>query len=250
MKQAKTYVRHLIFKTMGTPHFIRRIEWQRMFEWLDPKEGERILDVACGDGVLSLKIAERCCGVCGIDISGDAIENAKRLAERAGIACEFKVEGAEVLPYPDEYFDKIVCSSSLEHFKDDVNALKEMHRVLKPYGKVVLTTDSFTYPISDELKERHREIAYVVNYYTRETLKGRFEIAGFEMYRSEYLLNSWLTGLFFNFGIKIRWSGKLWIVVSFIAYPLCLMSDRLLGVNDEGYTLIAEAEKVNSSKAS
>ena len=246
----KDYIRHLIFKTMGTPQFIRRIEWQRMFEWLDPKEGERILDVACGDGVLSLKIAERCCDVCGIDISEDVIENAKHFAEREGIPCEFKVGSAEDLPYLDEHFDKIICSSSLEHFKDDVKALKEIYRVLKPYGKVVLTADSFTYPINDELKERHRKIAYVVNYYTRETLKERFEIAGFEICRSEYLLNSWLTSLFFNFGIKIRWSGKLWIVVSFIAHPLCLMSDRLLGVKDEGYTLIAEAEKINSSKES
>ena len=72
------------------------------------------------------------------------------------------------MPYPDEYFDKVVCSSSLEHFKDDIKALKEMHRVLKPNGSVVLTTDSFAYPISDELKEMHKEIAYVVNYYTPE----------------------------------------------------------------------------------
>lgn len=71
---------------------------------------------------------------------------------------------------------------------------------------------------------------------------GRFEIAGFEMRRSEYLLNSWLTSLFFNFGIKIRWSGKLWMVVSFIAYPLCLISEELFGMRDKGYTLIAEGE--------
>ena len=246
----KNYIRHLIFKTMGTLHFIRQIEWKSMFEYLDPKEGERVLDVACGEGVLSLKIAEKGCAVSGIDISEDVVENAKHLAEREGIPCEFKVGSAEDLPYPDEHFDKIICSSSLEHFKDDVKALKEMHRVLKPRGKVVLTTDSFTYPISDELKERHRKIAYVVNYYTRETLKERFELAGFVVCRSGYLLNSWITSLFFNFGIKIRWSGNLWIVVSFIAYPLCRMSDRLLGVEDKGYTLIAEAEKVNSSKES
>jgi ubiquinone/menaquinone biosynthesis C-methylase UbiE len=96
----------------------------------------------------------------------------------------------------------------LEHFKDDIKALKEMNRVLKPNGSVVLTTDSFTYPISDELKEMHRKIAYVVNYYTPEKLKEQFEISGFEMNQSKYLLNS-----------RIK-----------------------------GYTLIAEARKVKSSK--
>ena len=131
----------------------------------------------------------------------------------------------------------------MEHFKDDIKALKETHRILKPNGTVVLTTDSFTYPVRDELKEEHRKIAYAVNYYTRETLKERFEISGFEMCRSKYLLNSRITSFFFKIGVELRWSGILWMVVSFIAYPLCLMSDRLFGVRDKGYTLIAEGEK-------
>ena len=128
---------------------------------------------------MSLKIAERRCEVHGIDLSMNAINSAKRLAKREKIPCKFEVENAEDLPYPDGYFDKVVCSSSVEHFKDDSKALKEMHRVLKPDGSVVLTTDSFTYPISDELKDVHRKIAHVVNYYTRETLKERFKILRF-----------------------------------------------------------------------
>lgn len=236
----KNYIGHLIYKTMGTTEFIRRIEWRSMLEWLDPKEGERILDIACGGGVLSLKIAEKGCEVRGVDTSEDAIKYAKRLAEREKIACEFEIGSAEDLPYPDRYFDKVVCSSSLEHFKDDIRALKEMHRVLKPNGGVVLTTDSFTYPVKDELKEKHKEIAYVVNYYTAETLKERFEIAGFEMKRSKYLLNSRITSFFFKIGIELEWSGKLWMVISFVAYPLCLMSDRLFGKKNIGYTVIAE----------
>ena len=201
-------------------------------------------------GALSLKIAERGCKVHGIELSEDAINSAKRLAEREKIACEFKVGSAEDLPYPDGYFDKAVCSSSLEHFKDDIKALRGMNRVLKLNGSVVLTTDSFNYPVSEELKEMHRKIAYIANYYTIEKLKERFEIAGFEMNRNKYLLNSWLTSFFFKSGVKIKWSGKLWMVVSFIAYPLCLVSDRLFGVKDKEYTLIAEAEKVKSSKES
>ena len=201
-----------------------------------------------GGGALSFKIAEKGCEVYGVDISEDTINSAKRLAEREKIACAFKIGSAEDLPYPDGYFDKVVCSSSLEHFKDDIKALKEMCRVLKPNGSVVLTTDSFTYPIEDELRERHREIAYVVNYYTPDKLKERFEIAGFVMTQSKYLLNSRITSFFVKIGIKIRWSGKLWMVVSFIAYPLCLVSDRLFGVRDKGYTLIVEGKKAGSGE--
>lgn len=240
---AKSYIRHLIYKTMGSSSFIRRIEWRSILEYLDLKEGERILDVACGSGELSLKIAEKGYEVYGIDLSEDAINMAKCFSERERIACKFEVGSVEDMPYSDGYFDKIVCSSSLEHFKDDIKALKEMHRVLKPNGRVVLTSDSFTYPISDELKEIHRKIAYVVNYYMRETLKERFEITGFEVGRSKYLLNSRITSFFFKIGIKTNWSGRLWLVASFIAYPVCLVSDRLFGAKDKGYTLIGEGKK-------
>ena len=245
MKDMKKQINHLIYKTMGSSSFIRRIEWRCMLKYLDPKEGEKILDVACGGGALSLKIAEKGCEVCGVDISVNAINSAKRLAEREKIACEFRVGNSDDLLYPDGYFDKVVCSSSLEHFKDDIKALKEACRVLKPNGKVVLTTDSFNYPISDELKEMHRKIAYVVHYYTQEKLKERFEIAGFEMKQSKYLPNSRITSFFFKIGIKIEWSVILWMVVSFIAYPLCFVSDRLFGVKDKGYTLIAGAKKIS-----
>lgn len=136
------------YKIMCVPSFISRIEWRTMLEWLDPKEGERILDVACGEGQLSLKIAEteRGCEVCGIDKrSENAIRIARYLAKRLKIAAEFEVGNAEDLPYRDSYFD---------------------------------------------------------NYYTPELLKERFGIAGFEMNRNKYLLNSRITSFFFNFGIK------------------------------------------------
>jgi len=239
------YIGHWIYKTVGTSSFIRRIEWRSMFDWLDPKQGEKILDIACGNGVLSLKIAERGCKVYGIDISDNAVKEGVRLAERESIPCKFEVGSAEDLPYPDRYFDKIVCSSSLEHFKDDIKALGEMNRVLKAGGCVVMTVDSLTYPINDELKERHRELYYVMNYYTRETLKERFEIAGLRMNRSEYLLNSRITSFFFNHLVIKDYKLPMFLRVmsSLIVYPLCLVSERMFGNENMGYTLIAEGRK-------
>jgi len=239
----RKYIGHLIYKTMGTPNFIRRIEWRSMLEWLDPKEDERILDVACGGGELSLKIAERGCEVHGIDLSEYAINSAKRLAEREKIACGFKVGSAEGLPYPDGYFDKVVFSSSLEHIEDDMKALKEACRVLKPNGSVILTVPSLTYLIDDKIKERHRKVAYVVNYYTHETMKNKFEMTGFSMVRSKYILNSRITTFFCTIGIKLGWSGVLWFGMFPLAY-LCLVSDKLFGMKDKEYTLIAEGEKL------
>ena len=93
----KKYIGHLIYKWFGTLNFIRQIEWRNMLDWLEPKEGEKILDIACGGGALSLKIAEKSCEVYGVDISEDTINSAKRLAEREKIACAFGVGSAEGL---------------------------------------------------------------------------------------------------------------------------------------------------------
>ncbi len=196
---------------------------------------------------MSLKIAERGCEVHGIDLSEDAISSAKRLAEREKIACEFEVGDAEDLPYPDGYFDKIVFSSSLEHIRDDIKALKDACRVLRPNGSIVLTVPCLTHLIGDKIKERHRKIAYVVNYYTRETMKNKFEMTGFSMVRSKYLLNSRITTFFCKIGINLGWSGVLWFCMFPLAY-LCLVSDKLFGVKDKGYTLIAEGKKLATKR--
>ena len=196
-----------------------------------------------GGGQLSLKIAEPGCEVCGIYMSEDAMKYAKHLTEQEKIACEFEVGNAEDLPYPDEYFDKVVFSSSLEHIGDDMKALKEASRVLKPDGGIVLTVHSLTYLICDKIKERHRKIAYVVNYYTHETMKNKFEMIGFSIVRSKYLLNSRITTFFCKIGIKLGLSRVLWFSMFPLAY-LCLVSDKLFGVKDKEYTLIAEGEKL------
>ncbi|MCL0098231.1 class I SAM-dependent methyltransferase, partial [Dehalococcoidia bacterium] len=242
------YIGYLIHQWIGTMFFIRFIEWKALFDYLQPKQGEKVLDVACGSGILTFKIAEKGCHAYGIDISSDAINSAQYLAEREKISCEFKVSDAESLSFPDGYFDKVVCSSSLEHFQDDLNALKEMNRVLKTNGILVLTVDSFTYPISSELKEKHAEKGFVMNYYDKTKLKGKLERAGFELDQSKYLLNSPITAFLYNLWIKlwiknIGGYGLLWPMISFIGIPLGLVSDRLLGKKDAGYTLIAKARK-------
>jgi len=243
----KDHIRHIIYRTMCTTAFARRIEWRKMLAWLDSRKGEKVLDIACGAGELSLKIAERGGEVYGIDISEEAIQSARRLAIRAKIRAEFRTGDAERLPFPDASFDKIICSSSLEHFKNDVLALGEMRRVLKPHGKAILTVDSLTYPISPELKERHRKMCAVEHYYTRRELEKSLNAAGLKMGRSEYLLTSFLTSFFFKRWIKNNRSRVEPLFVALLGHPLFLVSDRLFGARDAGYTLIAEAVKADQA---
>jgi ubiquinone/menaquinone biosynthesis C-methylase UbiE len=237
------YAGYLIFRVMGTTSFIRRLEWRKMMAWLDPQRGEKVLDVACGAGELSLAVARKGCEVCGVDMSAAAIEYARALSHRAGISCRFEIADAERLPFPDGFFDKVICSSSMEHFGDDSRALREMTRVLRPGGRVVLTVDSLNRPISDKLKARHRKKASVVRYYTRDTLEASLQEAGQELLRNEYLLNSFLTDFFFGLRIRYRLPAPVEAAISFFGYPAFLFSERVFGRKGTGYTLLAESRK-------
>jgi len=216
-----------------------------MLAWLAPRKGEKILDIACGVGELSLIIARKGAEVYGLDMSEVAIAGARRLSQRAGIPCDFRVGDAQHLPYPDGYFDKIVCSSSLEHFQDDRQALSEMRRVLKDGGRVVLTADRFTLPIKNELKEKHRKMCFVVHYYTRDSMGKSMRSCNLEMRRSDYLLKSPLPGFFLKQWIRNPKPAVFWIAVAFLGHPFFLVSEKLSGRREGGYTLIAEAVKAD-----
>jgi ubiquinone/menaquinone biosynthesis C-methylase UbiE len=241
-QRLKDTFRYCLLKTLGASAFARWLEWRKLLKWLNPQKGEKILDIACGDGELSLRIAAKGAEVHGLDMSATGIASAKRLAAIAKIKCEFTVGDAERLPYADGFFDKVVCSSSLEHFKDDAKSLSEMQRVLKPGGRAVLTVDSFTYPIAPELKERHRKMCSVEHYYTREDMNAALKTTGLTMSRSEYLLTSGLTSFFIRFWIKYNRLNNLFVLITFLS-PLMLLSENLSGKKDRGYTLIVEATK-------
>lgn len=184
--------------------------------------------------------------VYGLDLSNILINKAKIFSNGKGMKCKFIIGNAEYLPYRSRIFDKVVSNCSLEHFQDDIKAMKEMNRVLKPSGTLVLTVDSLSYPgIKKEVIEMHKKVASAVNYYTCEQLKERLERAGLRMICSKCYLNSFISSFLFNLGIRLKWC-PLWVILSFTAYPLCLLSDRLFGIKDKGYGLAIKGEKAKA----
>jgi ubiquinone/menaquinone biosynthesis C-methylase UbiE len=100
------------------------------------------LDIACGTGIVARKVAPRVASqgiVIGLDVNPDMIDMARIASERAHIAIEWHTSPAEQLPFPDENFDLILCQFGLMFFADRHAALKEMHRVLRKDGHVVLS---------------------------------------------------------------------------------------------------------------
>jgi SAM-dependent methyltransferase len=120
--------------------------------------GDRVLDVACGTGVLACAAAERAGphgSVIGLDLNEDMLVVARRKSARI----EWKQGRAEALPFADASFDRVGSQFGLMFFEDRVAALREMMRVLRPGGRLAVAVcdaldHSPGYAVLAELFER------------------------------------------------------------------------------------------------
>lgn len=107
--------------------------------------GKSVLDVGCGTGRLLLKGAGESTAITGIDISAAMIDRAKEVGSGDGIfhvPPVFLQGDAEDLPFEDETFDLVLSTCVVFLLPDPSVALKEMHRVLKPGGRIALLNPS------------------------------------------------------------------------------------------------------------
>lgn len=100
----------------------------------------RGLDVGCGPGQFTILIAERLPGVevYGIDLAPTMIDLARRHASESPARERLRFEVADVarLPFPNDHFDAVFSSGSIKHWPDQAVALREIHRVLVPGGRL------------------------------------------------------------------------------------------------------------------
>jgi arsenite methyltransferase len=137
---------------------------RQVLEALNPAAGEHVLDIGSGPGLLAYDIAaavSRTGCVCGIDASSAMVAmSGKRCAEQPWT--EFRTADAAQLPYPDHSFDAAVSTQVYEYVPDVPEALRELHRVLRPGGRaVIMDTDYGSLVINTEDQPRMARVLAV-----------------------------------------------------------------------------------------
>jgi SAM-dependent methyltransferase len=102
-----------------------------VLEWLAAQPTERILDLGCGDGQLTQKIAAAGASVTGIDASEEMVNAARARGVKADHG------PAEKLPYPDHVFDAVFSNAVLHWVRGQDDMFSQVRRVLRPGGRLV-----------------------------------------------------------------------------------------------------------------
>ncbi len=118
------------------------LETECAFELFTPTEGMKVLDAGCGTGNFSMKMARLGVRVEGVDLSEPMIgyANEKAAASEYRDRLRFHVGDLYALDFPDDSFDAVLSMAAFEFIHDDMKALKEFMRVVKPGGYVLIGT--------------------------------------------------------------------------------------------------------------
>lgn len=130
----KTYQQHLVPAIFASASEI-------LLHYAAPKSGDRVLDVACGTGVVTRHAAAMLGGkgrISGIDIDPAMLQVALTLSQPTAPLIEWRQGNAEALPYEDASFDLVLCQHGLQFINDKPAAASEMRRVLAPDGRVAI----------------------------------------------------------------------------------------------------------------
>jgi SAM-dependent methyltransferase len=113
---------------------------EALCEAVDPRPGQRVLDIACGSGTAALVAARRYCDVTGIDYVPELIDRAMKRGTADDLDVKFDIGDAQCLPYPDGSFAVVLSVYGVQFAPDQEKAAREMLRVCRPGGRIGLAT--------------------------------------------------------------------------------------------------------------
>lgn len=155
---------------------MRRVMFTLLDEAIRHKRGLKILDAGCGTGI-NLKALEKYGEAVGVDVSAQAIAFCKKRG------CDARKGSVEKLPFDDSSFDLVVCVDVIYHkeVKDDVKALKELERVCKPGGILLLKVPAYKFLFGNQDRATHTQRRY-----TAAELREKLEFTAFRVKRMTY----------------------------------------------------------------
>lgn len=162
------------------------------YDRLGLRDGDRMLDLGCGFGRHAFEAARRGANVVALDAGREEVEGVVATFAAMLEAGELDpghlhtgaVQGDALhLPFADAAFDRVVCSEVLEHIRDDVGAMRELARVLRPGGTMAITVPRFgpelvNWALSDEY---HNVPGGHIRIYRRSVLESRLSSTGLEV---------------------------------------------------------------------
>ena len=147
----------------------------KVLELLDPRPGETILDVGCGSGHYACFAAEAGAHVIATDVAANYVAQARAHVGALAGRCEFRVEDAERLSLPDDAVDKVLLTEVIEHVPDPERAVREATRVLRPAGRLVVSTPSRFSPLNLAFAAKRRVRRYGFNEHLHELTPRGFK---------------------------------------------------------------------------
>jgi len=144
-----------ILSKVGDLNFKRRV--LKILEYLDIRKEDKVLDAGCGEGFYLMLIKNIYhCDITGIDNDDRILSQAKKWIKDS---VDIKIVKGDIdeMEFPDNTFDKVVCSEVLEHINNDRKAVDELYRVTKPGGILAVTVPNSNYPLCWDPLNKVRE---------------------------------------------------------------------------------------------